>query len=233
MSKMLVLAKPYDWEVWLVFILSCFATGGLYWFLESEGKSGVDEAEKGVDEAAETVGVSVFFAMMNCSTMIGFAPRSWPGRIVFFCWSMICVAFLAGYTANLATILVLENQHEMQWASMEDAIKDEARICVSRAGASGRYMSRHHPDYTNTVEAGFDASPIKKMVKGKCDAAIVWKIAYDIATLKEEYNSNCLIQKIGPTLSQKKGRMVDFRGLQRSVHRDCAGCSPHVLSGDV
>jgi hypothetical protein len=163
-----------------------------------------------VDDAAETLGISVWFAFMNPSTMAGYSPRTWPGRILFFVWSVTCVAFLAGYTANLATILVLENQAEQQWTDIDDVLKDQARVCASRSGSSGRWLLNHHPSYSHIVNAGGGIDTIRKMVKGKCDVAIVWQLNYDIAKMKEEYNGNCLLQKIGPKLDTKFGGWSTF-----------------------
>lgn len=213
LQRMLVMAAPYDPSVWLVFTACCLATGVLYWFLERVSipevdKSDVDqpEADKSdVDEAVDTMGKSVFFAAMNCTTMISYSPRTWPGRIVLLTWSMVCVIFLAGYTANLATILVMSNQAQQQWKGLEDAIESEARICVSGGHASHRFMTAHHSGYPYTVSTKGGTEPIKAMVDGKCDAAIVWQLVYDISTIKEELNAKCNLQKVGPKLTVSSG----------------------------
>lgn len=206
------LTAPYDPWVWLVFFATTAATGCLFVLLERpaiEAEMEKPDAEKVTPDSEdyywqrETVPVAVYTTFMHCTTIANLSPRTWPGRIVVMTWSAMSIIFLAGYTANLATILVMEQQASQQWKDINEVTLDEAKICVRAGSSAHSYMSDLFPSYSHTIVT--EGYPLDTMVKGECDAAIIWQMNFEVAQLQQKYNHDCKLDRVGEKLTTSFG----------------------------
>lgn len=192
-----VLLKPYDTQVWLVFVAVCFLTCGSYWYVERNQKADDNPDREHADE--RSLGGALYILLQHLATVRSLTPTSGAGQVIAVSWSLVSLIFVAGYVANLASCLMEVRKSSATWTSIDDVMADDARICVS-AGATQWYMKDNFPNYGKVVVD--NVSPIRNMVvNGKCEAALDWKLNYDISSQKEDLNPNCTLRQVGRRLT--------------------------------
>jgi len=218
------LLSPYDWQTWCAFWLITFLTCAVYYYLERPvDKPGI---ETEVPDCKASYLGTVYVSGMQLATIGSFSPTTRGGTFVTLSWSLFCLIFVSGYTANLASCLVYTKKTSALWLSLDEAVAADARICIDK---SIDYLDENFPQYGKAVKTvekyasqGTQTSAkhkwegaISAMVDGKCDATIGWKANFDIAVEKQDLNPDCNLMTVGPPLTYNFGgwlSLADYGG---------------------
>merc|ERR1719265_1378787 len=64
-----------------------------------------------------------------------FTPYTGPGKAVSLTWTCTVMLVISAYTANLATLLVVDSEAAPRISGVEDAIAQHVPVCVYKGGA--------------------------------------------------------------------------------------------------
>lgn len=195
--------NPFDGLLWLALILAALVTSMAYWFIEGWMIENDDDFPS--DGCIPQL-QAFFLSAMMYTGQGGYAPRTWPGKLLMTSWAWFVVLFISAYTANLATFLVMKGAPEIGYKSLEQAVAGGAKICVSESTAMGDWFEKTFPNYPGKVGdvAGPDG-PLKRLRAGGCEGAITTRIDWEMLQDNAELNNYCDMKVVGPPLSNSRG----------------------------
>jgi len=197
---------PLKEEVWGVAIALMVVTGFVYFIVERKNP---EEFPEGVHAIS---GVETLFkGCLQVTGGGGYTPTSWPGKLILASWSWFVVLFLAAYTANLASYLVVQNVPQPQYTSLSDAMQKNAMICIE-GGQIGDWFERRYPHYAKSSNVKFipeaegDGFVTAQYLGTDCDVIIVLKFVYE-QKIKHSpvLNKDCKMEIVGEPLQMVSG----------------------------
>merc|ERR1740139_75816 len=133
-------------------------------------------------------------------------PKSTVAYITLTSTSILCMIFVAAYTANLASFLIKKNTPALVINSIDDVIGHQLRVCLWEGSGSATYMRKQYPKYTGFVGRPTEISSYTGIEKGECDVVVTytdsWK-SYERDTITA--NKNCTLQWVGRAIDTNWG----------------------------
>ena len=101
----------------------------------------------------------------------------------------------ASYTASLATSLIIKEKTSVGYASFQDAVDRQAKVCVMGGTAMEDYLNQYYPTATRVASA----SPFVDHAAGRCDVVVSTKEPeFDFAVVAgAATNPGCALTPIG------------------------------------
>ena len=120
-------SRPFHGHLWLVFILFSVATALVYVLIEAPHQ------DMGLEEGAplhHKLWQSLYTALLQFNGAGGFEPQTTPGKLLLAGYSFFILLFVAAYTANLASLLVVDASVSV-CGSVEDCLQARSvRSCT-------------------------------------------------------------------------------------------------------
>lgn len=192
---------PFGVDVWATLVVLWFWTGLLYMCFEvhsnHEDLSGSSLCANGTH--------SLYLALLQVTGAGGFTPVTWHGRILLASWAWYILLFIATYTANLASFLVVQSTADADISSLTSAMAAGMRLCTWPTSPSGEWFSQHY-EYSNTYEVLDDGTAtISYLNAGYCDGAIMNSFSWSQDQNSLELNSDCATTLRGSNLNSRSG----------------------------
>ena len=150
-------------------------------------------------------------------------------------WSLLIIS---AYTANLASFLVIRNQRGVRPETLENAVRQNKKMCVWRSTPTDVSISSSYPAY---AEGGnwrrFDDQKdiFRSLRTGDCEIAVTEVSSWDTFQYDEELNYDCSLEWIGRpyrTVPASFGVKSDAGELCTSFMRDVWNYHLHNMEND-
>ena len=185
-------SRPLSLESWLMFALAIFVTGATCFIIEYLlNKDRSVESRRRLSEAA--------FSLMSR----GNYESNYYGSIRMINLSMNLLSilvFLATYTANLASFMVVNNKPTVQINDLNDAVISSKMICYWGGTSQERFFKARYPDYPNqyAFSAGSSEFTLFELIQeGKCEIGLTEITAFNSAKRDFSLNKDCNLEWVG------------------------------------
>ncbi|CAK9076161.1 unnamed protein product [Durusdinium trenchii] len=131
---------PFSPAVWFCFLGLMIGTGLMYRFLETSNDEDFPEG-RGLFDIRNFLD-SIFKSSGHITGASGFAPKTWPGKVLLMSWTWCIVLTLSAYTANLASFLVMKAENAAGFSSLTSAVQQMKKVSVERGGTSGNMVPK-------------------------------------------------------------------------------------------
>ncbi|CAK9030463.1 unnamed protein product [Durusdinium trenchii] len=208
--------RPFSPELWLALLCVVITCSLVITYFETSQHGQFNDIRSKRLRAAEAV-YRALYSLFMCESR--FEPQTLGGRIVGLGLAFMCILFVCGYTATLASFLVEERRLEPNVEDLNDAIRLNKRICA-------------HPSHILTLKV--HGVPESNIVPMSVRSEILPSIGVEessicqVGVLSEEDfvsaqatngGSFCNLQRIGPavgshmvglSVSEKWSRQLSF-----------------------
>ena len=187
---------PFQPMVWLYLILITFFTSGLYFALEN----GINQTDcppemQLLDKLSRVLylGANEFVQGEE-----GFSPRTGFGRMVVLSFAFFVLLNVQSYGSMLTTTLINDAAMSVGFDSFDDAVMQEAAICVYAGTAMEDYVLSNYPA-ANVISTPGD--PYVAHANGECEVVVSTKQPeYSFAQVGgPTTNLGCKLAPIGGT----------------------------------
>ncbi|CAJ1389273.1 unnamed protein product [Effrenium voratum] len=235
MNEIFSFLTPFSGAVWLCFLLLMIATGLIFRFLEAgHNEEDYPDGPRGFFHRAY-ISDSIFKSSGHITGASGFAPKTWPGKILVTSWTWCIVLTLSAYTANLASFLVVKNENAAGFTSLQSAVIQQKTVSVQGGTPMELWFDQKYPDYPHVQRLAMGpVDRARRLVDRTSDAAIFPKFEFDILKQHPEINAGCNLKFVGePLLNIQAGWMVlnDVRDKCTILVRDVLAV--HFLNLDL
>ncbi|CAE7853648.1 GLR3.2 [Symbiodinium microadriaticum] len=194
-SEMLGAAfRPFSPNLWLTLLAVVTSSSLIITYFETSPNGQFQDLHGKREKAAEAV-YRAFYSLFMCESR--FEPCTLGGRIVGLGLAFMCILFVCGYTATLASFLVEERRLAPSVESLQDAIRSNYKICA-------------HPSHSITLEVNgvptanivevtvrSDILPAVSLESGsKCQVAVLSEEDF-VSAQSSNGGSFCGLERIG------------------------------------
>lgn len=180
--------EPFDVNVWYMLIITTAVTGIIYFLMERlDPHSDKRRLHKSPVEAT-------FLVAVNLTQHFEFQPRTHPARLLSFSASVFALVIGASYTANLASFLVNANQPSHSINSLDDAVRGNLQLCVSRSTQSDLAVSSAFPLARITRVDGLQGDVIQAVSDGLCDVGVTTVAAWNELQRNKTLTGGCRLE---------------------------------------
>jgi len=130
--------RPFTVVVWILIVATAFISGLIYYAIDYIDCDGDKNKMEG------TKGDAMALMLLILSGQYTTDPKKTGNRLIAFSTWFLFLIVLATYTANLASFLVIRNTPQLVIKDIQDAIKNNLRVCVMRDTAGAEYMRDNH-----------------------------------------------------------------------------------------
>jgi hypothetical protein len=117
------------------------------------------------------------------------------------------MVFVAGYTADLANILLTPPATINRYSSLDDAMNKGAKICLTAGSAAVTYMQAVSSYSFDT--SGVNATIVmQNLAYGECDAAIFGNIDWQSLSVRKSNNPYCNLVQVGDVIAPLGGSFI-------------------------
>lgn len=190
---------PFTPSVWYATLATILISAMIYPWIEYMGGGGLDN----VLTIRKWITGRLYLSFINFTGNYAYDPVT-PGGclfcVVFAFWSML---MLASYTANLASLLVVQRiVPPPSIDGIQNAIDHSKSICYPYGTFAGDYLAEMYPRESNNTEIFIPVSFVTAekygaLNNGTCDYLIEWRNSYDIVKHQKEYNPDCQLVQEG------------------------------------
>lgn len=127
--------------------------------------------------------------------------RKRSARTLWFFFLFFLFVMCAAYSANLTSVLILQNTSGLQITGIQDANNNRATVCFRKGSAAINLVTSVYPQIqvVTTESATNNAQVLDYLQEGRCDAGVLayndWQIVgYGLSNVK------CNLQLIGPNI---------------------------------
>jgi len=181
---------PFEYEVWLVILAVVIFSSVTYQFLEYIG---VDSDIKEKSFRKWTMR-NLYRSFINITGNYAYEPTTLGGKVFGFFFAFWAMLIVAAYTANLATILVVENLPAPTIVDVHDAISQRLRICVYKGTYANEYLLDAYPGtepYLVPIESGL---LVEALNRGECDIMVETLQEFHTNEVQDQYNPTCTLK---------------------------------------
>lgn len=132
--------EPFEPAVWLLIAAAILFTGMSYLMLE---RLNLRSDERELEDKPM---VAIFLASLTFTGHFEFMPDTNPARLLSFSWTFWALIITSAYTANMASFLVSRNDFVKPIVTFEDAIRQNAPICVQTGAVLDEWIKVKYPD---------------------------------------------------------------------------------------
>jgi hypothetical protein len=185
---------PFDWQVWLMTLLTMVIAGLVYQWMEwiNEDSDRQDLQKK----PSETM----YFAALSFNGDIKFQPSTNYARLFVLTIAFWGLILSSAYTANLASFLVTQNAPVLQIETIGEAVAANLPLCVLEGSAQEFEVLNAYPlARLVPIPAENPDRIFTDVLKGRCKLAITPLVGWDIAKRNRTINEGCKLSWIGRT----------------------------------
>mmetsp|Transcript_31612 Transcript_31612/g.72143 ORF Transcript_31612/g.72143 Transcript_31612/m.72143 type:complete len:605 (-) Transcript_31612:74-1888(-) len=199
--------KPFSMNLWLC-ILVCIMLLSMVMVLEEHGKEDF--------KAVKWWGVPLMGCFKGLESFNGaastFHPHTAGGRVVQIGLGFFILLVVAGYTANLASLLVVQKSISTSINSMEDVIQQGVKVCADSNLVTK--MKSTFPEASHLVHKAPNRSASLMLMGTDCDAA-----AIRLQDLQAQYSvaNFCDIIRVGDPLMFLQDGVATSTAIFRSL----------------
>ncbi|CAK9075418.1 unnamed protein product [Durusdinium trenchii] len=199
---------PFSPAVWFCFLGLMIGTGLMYRFLETSNDEDFPEG-RGLFDIRNFLD-SIFKSSGHITGASGFAPKTWPGKVLLMSWTWCIVLTLSAYTANLASFLVMKAENAAGFSSLTSAVQQMKKVSVERGGPVETWFQNNYPDYPELQSVPLvPEERALKLTNQEHDTGIFAKFEVDMLKQRPNINPHCNMKTIGePLLNIQAGWMV-------------------------
>jgi hypothetical protein len=190
-------SRPFTGKLWLLLAVVVIVTSVTFFFVE-----GALYHRQYPDPPQLSLRGSFFTGTHAVLGTGNFEAKSVTGRFISLSMAFLCVVIIGGYTANLASFLVQENNNR-QINNLDDAVIKGKTICLWAGSPHQRYFDSTYPGYkqverVSSPTQSFDMEPIfEKLQSGKCNIGLVSVDAFNSAEKDSALNGDCNLEWVG------------------------------------
>lgn len=203
--------RPLTRGLWGAIILAFFFTAFAYYFLEGDHddfanqKSEHSTAVASWRDWCDHVGHSLWLTISAFTGGGGLCPKTGPGKAVTLTWTSTILLLISAYTANLATLLVVQGTETAPITNVKDAIVRHVPVCVYKGGAFDGMIQERYP----ALEVVYpDVWGYDNVRKGVCGAIVKDKFDYEIDVGRKETNPDCALGTVGEEILSVTGSLI-------------------------
>ena len=152
----------------------------MFWFFEHDQVGGDLHGK----DVYSQISISLYLTTATFTSAGGqqFTPHSNAGRLFAFSWALWCLLTVSSYTANLASFLVVKRSAASGINSIQDAIQQNAQICVWGDAADYELMRAEFP-LANLFKSRDHEHALLDLANGYCSAAVLTPPAWQVSLL--------------------------------------------------
>ena len=152
----------------------------MFWFFEHDQVGGDLHGK----DVYSQISISLYLTTATFTSAGGqqFTPHSNAGRLFAFSWALWCLLTVSSYTANLASFLVVKRSAASGINSIQDAIQQNAQICVWGNAADYELMRAEFP-LANLFKSRDHEHALLDLANGYCSAAVLTPPAWQVSLL--------------------------------------------------
>lgn len=187
--------RPFSWSVWIAILLSFLIAACAYRLLEK----GQDDIPPETLQDGTSYRTALYLTAANFTAGGGaYMPKTMLGRVFAFGFNFGLLMIVGAYTANLASLLVVKAQTSASITGIEDAVAKGLTICVAPQGYS-RWVLDEYPNLKHHTSRS-TVSTLRDVIAGKCVAAVVPKLTWQVSEGRKSRNPDCTLGQIGEPL---------------------------------
>ena len=198
--------RPFSLNLWLTLLAVVTSSSLIITYFETSPDGQFADLHSKREKATEAV-YRAFYSLFMCESR--FEPCTLGGRIVGLGLAFMCILFVCGYTATLASFLVEERRLATNVESLSDAVRLGYRVCA-------------HPSHSITLQV--QGVPEPNIVEMSVRSDILPSVGSDsdsicqVAVLSEEDftsaqasngGSFCNLQRIGSSVGSHMVPQLD------------------------
>ena len=155
-------------------------SAAVFWFFEHDQVGGDLHGK----DVYSQISISLYLTTATFTSAGGqqFTPHSNAGRLFAFSWALWCLLTVSSYTANLASFLVVKRSAASGINSIQDAIQQNAQICVWGDAADYELMRAEFP-LANLFKSRDHEHALLDLANGYCSAAVLTPPAWQVSLL--------------------------------------------------
>lgn len=225
--------KPFSTNVWLLIVITAFLSAVIYAILEKSASSSCENESRRpsdnvvADDAVATNigdplntndskssnpkriihwGSSLFGIILIFFQHVTIHPKTIPGKIMVCSIAFWSLVIVATYTANLASVFVIQNTPPSLINNIQDAIDNGLSMCLYEGIALQDYVTKYYPKGIYVPKDGpyghFDSLLAGD---GSCDLTLATVNAYNRASILKDVNKGCQLNRIGRVVHFQQG----------------------------
>ncbi|KAL3918645.1 MAG: hypothetical protein SGARI_007410, partial [Bacillariaceae sp.] len=185
---------PFDWQVWLMTLLTMVIAGLVYQWMEWINED--SDKQELQNKPTETM----YFAMLSFNGDIKFQPSTNYARIFVLTIAFWGLILSSAYTANLASFLVIQNSPTLQIETIGEAVAANLPLCVVEGSAQEFEVLNAYPLARLVQVPAADPNRLfLDVIDGRCKLAVSPIFFWDTAKRNRTLNAGCQLQWIGRT----------------------------------
>lgn len=144
----------------------------------------------------ESLSSYMYYSLMTLTTKSKFEPRHLKSKVLNYGVAFFAFVITASYIATLSSVLITKDVHVPRFTSIDDANAQSAQVCVE----SGSFAKTVLDSYKNIKQVLSPTDTVTPLAQGKCQAAIVAQINWDIYRQQKASDPNCNIVQVGSAI---------------------------------
>jgi hypothetical protein len=186
--------QPFDWQVWLLTVLTMIIAGFVYQWMEWINDD--SDRQHLQDKPTETI----YFAALSFNGDIKFEPSTDYARAFVLTLAFWGLILSSAYTANLASFLVSQNVPRLDIETVGDAVARNIPMCVTQGTAQETEIEQAYPQARLIRVPAKDPNLMFTYVlNGRCTVALTPMFYWDLVKRSRTSNIDCQLQWIGRT----------------------------------
>lgn len=210
--------KPFTAQVWWAILICFLLTGTIYTYLEHDDIMGYTRRRSHVCGALWQT-----FGSFTGATV--FEPATGPGKLFVSSWMWVVLLVVATYTANLASLLVVEGRKHVRISSIQDAVSKGLPLCVKTGEYHFNLLRTRFPmlmiqPTVSNIEA------VNSMRAGQCAGVIIPHLLWEVDVRDLTFNPDCKLEAVSRPFIQLQGSF----SARADVGRNCTDLVVDVLT---
>ena len=199
--------RPFSPMLWLTAVGAAMLLSMVILLFEKSEGGQFHQTEHG-----ESIGDGLFNAFFGLVTFeVKFEPKTVGGRIVSLGLAFMFILLVCGYTASLASFLVVENRFTSPVSGLNDVIRLNYKVCAHRSDSEQVLLNGVSEQNLVVMQSRSDILP---GVGPSCQVAVLREEDFE-ASQAANRGSFCDLQKIGdPLFSSIIGLAVSERWMR-------------------
>eukprot|EP00931_Biecheleriopsis_adriatica_P023409 TRINITY_DN14786_c0_g1_i7.p1 TRINITY_DN14786_c0_g1~~TRINITY_DN14786_c0_g1_i7.p1 ORF type:complete len:619 (-),score=93.34 TRINITY_DN14786_c0_g1_i7:6-1862(-) len=170
-SQIFRVFDPFTPRLWLCLAVAIMVISMAIYFLE-EANASDDHDDFPYDNKAQNVMESVYKGCMGFwSGGAAHAPKTMGSKVIMVAFGVFIVLTLAGYTANLASVLVVEVAASPMFENVDELLSAGGKICMW--GSVEDYFLEQRPGVSSQIVGVSNTrEAFEKLDSGECDGIV-------------------------------------------------------------
>jgi len=186
--------RPFSPNLWLTLLAVVTSSSLIITYFETSPDGQFNDLRGKREKAAEAV-YRAFYSLFMCESR--FEPCTLGGRIVGLGLAFMCILFVCGYTATLASFLVEERRLAPSVESIQDAIRLNYKICAHPSHSITLQVNGVPPENIVEVTVRSDILPAVSLASGStCQVAVLSEEDF-VSAQSSNGGSFCGLERIG------------------------------------